>query len=81
MPPPGRSPSYMSLMSPRLRVIGTILAAVVAASALLRADSGSGGLKVEPRIVEATLGHPAIGNTPGGTPTADELRAPLVRAL
>jgi alcohol dehydrogenase class IV len=32
-------------------------------------------------VVEATLGHPAIGNTPGGTPTADELRALLVRAL
>ena len=32
-------------------------------------------------IVEAVLKHPAIGNTPGGQPTAAELRALLERAL
>jgi len=32
-------------------------------------------------VVEATLGHPAIGNTPGGAPTADLLRTLLARAL
>lgn len=50
----------MSSMSSRLRVTGTLLAAVVAASALLRADSGSAGLTVEPRIVEATLGRVSL---------------------
>ena len=33
------------------------------------------------QVVEAVLAHPAIGNTPGGTPAADELRALLVGAL
>ena len=32
-------------------------------------------------VVEAVLAHPAIGNTPGGTPTAEELRGLLVAAL
>ena len=32
-------------------------------------------------VVQAVLGHPAIGNTPGGTPTAAELRALLAGAL
>ena len=32
-------------------------------------------------VVEAVLQHPAIGNTPGGTPAADELRELLRRAL
>jgi alcohol dehydrogenase class IV len=32
-------------------------------------------------VVEAVLAHPAIGNTPGGTPTADELRELLTAAL
>jgi maleylacetate reductase len=32
-------------------------------------------------IVEAVLRHPAIGNTPGGTPTAPELRGLLAQAL
>jgi alcohol dehydrogenase class IV len=32
-------------------------------------------------IVEAVLRHPAIGNTPGGTPATEELRALLERAL
>ena len=32
-------------------------------------------------VVEAVLAHPAIGNTPGGTPTAEELRALLAAAL
>jgi maleylacetate reductase len=32
-------------------------------------------------IVAAVLQHPAIGNTPGGAPSADELRALLVGAL
>lgn len=32
-------------------------------------------------VVEAVLAHPAIGNTPGGTPTAEELRELLTTAL
>jgi hypothetical protein len=44
----------------RRRVIGTILAAVVAAGALLRADGGAAGVTVEPRIVEATLGRVSL---------------------
>ena len=32
-------------------------------------------------VVDAILGHPAIGNTPGGTPTGDELRQLLASAL
>jgi len=32
-------------------------------------------------VVEAVLKHPAIGNTPAGTPTAEELRDLLVAAL
>ncbi len=32
-------------------------------------------------VVEAVLEHPAIGNTPGGTPTAEELRDLLAAAL
>jgi alcohol dehydrogenase class IV len=36
--------------------------------------------QVDP-VVEAVLGHPAIGNTPGGRPTGDELRALLAMAL
>jgi alcohol dehydrogenase class IV len=32
-------------------------------------------------VVEAVLTHPAIGNTPGGTPTAEELRELLTAAL
>jgi maleylacetate reductase len=32
-------------------------------------------------VVDAVLRHPAIGNTPGGQPTAPELRALLARAL
>jgi maleylacetate reductase len=32
-------------------------------------------------VVEAVLAHPAIGNTPGGTPTAEELHALLALAL
>jgi len=32
-------------------------------------------------VVEAVLKHPAIGNTPGGQPTAAELRSLLARAL
>jgi maleylacetate reductase len=32
-------------------------------------------------VVEAVLQHPAIGNTPGGTPTAPELRGLLARAF
>ena len=32
-------------------------------------------------VVEAVLQHPAIGNTPGGTPSAPELRALLAGAL
>jgi alcohol dehydrogenase class IV len=32
-------------------------------------------------VVEAVLGHPAIGNTPGGTPTVGELRQLLASAL
>ena len=33
------------------------------------------------QVVEAVLAHPAIGNTPGGTPSADELHALLAGAL
>jgi maleylacetate reductase len=33
------------------------------------------------QVVAAVLAHPAIGNTPGGTPTADELRELLASAL
>jgi maleylacetate reductase len=32
-------------------------------------------------VVEAVLQHPAIGNTPGGTPTTAELRELLAGAL
>lgn len=32
-------------------------------------------------VVEAVLAHPAIGNTPGGAPSADELRELLTTAL
>ncbi len=32
-------------------------------------------------LVQAVLAHPAIGNTPGGTPTAEELRQLLAAAL
>jgi maleylacetate reductase len=32
-------------------------------------------------VVDAVLRHPAIGNTPGGQPTAPELRALLAKAL
>jgi alcohol dehydrogenase class IV len=32
-------------------------------------------------VVEAVLAHPAIGNTPGGTPNAEELRQLLAAAL
>jgi len=32
-------------------------------------------------VVDAVLQHPAIGNTPGGTPTGEELRALLEAAL
>jgi alcohol dehydrogenase class IV len=32
-------------------------------------------------VIEGVLAHPAIGNTPGGTPTADELRELLSSAL
>jgi hypothetical protein len=44
----------------RRRVIGTLLVVVVAASALLQADAGSDEVKVEPRIVEATLGRVSL---------------------
>jgi alcohol dehydrogenase class IV len=41
------------------------------------------GVKAEQlgQVVEATLSHPALGNTPGGAPTADELRELLAAAL
>jgi hypothetical protein len=32
-------------------------------------------------VVTAVLAHPAIGNTPGGQPTAGELRQLLAAAL
>jgi alcohol dehydrogenase class IV len=32
-------------------------------------------------VVDAVLRHPSIGNTPGGQPTAPELRALLAKAL
>ena len=55
-----RSASYKSTMSLRPRVVGALLAAVVAASTLLRAADGSDELRVEPRIVEATLGRVSL---------------------
>ena len=50
----------MSVMSPRRRLIVPLLIAVVAAGALLHADGGSEGVRIEPRIVEATLGRVSL---------------------
>ena len=43
-------------------------------------DLGVGEDRLD-ELVESILGHPAIGNTPGGTPSAAELRALIETAL
>lgn len=71
----GRAPGALEGIDPAAIAA---LAAKAGVTSLRELGVGEGQLD---QVVEAVLQHPAIGSTPGGTPSAAELRDLLARAL
>jgi maleylacetate reductase len=71
----GRDPAALKGVDP------TLLARLAARSGVTRLSELGVAEDQLDDVVAAVLQHPAIGNTPGGTPSAPELRALLAEAL